>query len=147
MELGKIYEYVFRKDDSTTYIIDGFENSNCNTLCLCRPFTVYLQSCGAYKVSLYIQRYEGADKPKAYCSLTQLKKKYTEQAFTMENCDDLLVKPIFDYLTDKSYDDVQEDYFYNEPVVIKAKRQYTKAWEEINEVAFYRIVGVRLERF
>lgn len=149
MELGRLYEHYFTKRETTSYIIDNFSFCDKNgeyaytTLVLCRPFTVYLKECGAFNVSLLIQRYDGMDKPKAFCSLSQLQKKYSEQGFTVEEQDEL-TKPIFDFLAMNCPTEPVVNYYYRDPIIVKAQGFSNRS--ERGKIAYYNMVGVRLER-
>lgn len=156
MELGKIFEYVLRKDDNTSWVIDSFDfqsggTYSCDTLKLYKLFSFLKSNSDAqtvYYVSLYIKRScDNTDKIiESKLTLSKIKKGYAEGHFYQDECDttDDLMATIIEEIKNLD-DDVQcKDVIFEKPIKIKA--QGLSNFYEKGKVNPYYIVGMQVDK-
>lgn len=149
MELGRITRSYLTKREVTSDVISSLADKNkdgeyySDTLSLVRVFSVHHADFGHFYASPLIRRYDGSNKPKAVMSLSKIQKIYSEQGYFTDG-EDLLLKPIFDYLLKSTPCKDSATLFFEHPITISAQ-----TFEEFGErrvTSYYNIVGVELDR-
>ena len=149
MELGRISRSYLTKREVTSDVISSLADRNkdgenySDTLSLVRVFSVHHEEFGHYYVSLLVQRYNGDAKPKPVMSLSKIQKIYSEQGYFADN-DDVLLKPIYDYLLVHKPSEDSSNWFFENPITISA--QTFEDFGERRVTSYYNIIGVTLDR-
>ena len=153
MNLGKIFEYAFRKDDNTSWVIDSYDSQkdntySYNTLKLYRPFS-FVKNDGEnktlYYVSVYIQRECEEEFIDSKLTFSKIKSIYVEENFYENECDktDILLSSVIDAISSSDVNVICQDVQFRKP--LKFKAQGLSNFYEKGKTKPYYIVGIQLE--
>jgi hypothetical protein len=156
MELGRIFKYVLRKDDNTSWVIDSFDSKSgdtyrYDTLKLDELFSFLKIDTNAktvYYVSLYVKRScDNADNIiESKLTLSKIKKTYAEGHFYQDECDatDDLMANIIEEIKSLDVDVQCKDVMFEKSIKIKA--QGLSNFCEKGKVNPYYIVGMQVDK-